>query len=74
MNIWGLALRFQRMRRYVYPPLDCLKHWKTRHPGWKGLIPSITKEGEAFYQTAQVLDKQVLGFLHLPVPSSKKQP
>merc|ERR1719161_26712 len=26
---------------------------------WKGLIPSITKEGEAFYQEAQVLDKQV---------------
>merc|ERR1719379_2482775 len=26
---------------------------------WKSLIPSMTKEGEAFYQAAQVLDKQV---------------
>jgi len=26
---------------------------------WKGVIPSITKEGEAFYQEAQVLDKEV---------------
>jgi hypothetical protein len=27
--------------------------------GWKDLIPSITREGENFYQAAQLLDKQV---------------